>query len=260
MKLCCWNVNSVRARKERLLTWLKRYQPDVACLQETKVVDAEFPSSELTALGYHAVVYGQKTYNGVAILARQPLTDVQRGFGDGGDETQTRIVSAVTSGLRVVSVYVPNGGELGSDKYAYKLAWLARLRSYLERTASPDQALVVAGDFNVAPRDCDVAYPAAWRETVLCHTTVREALAPVLTWGLHDVLAEKVPAGGIYSWWDYRQLAFARDDGLRLDLLLATKAVAERCDKAWVDREARHGERPSDHAPVFIEFVWPSPS
>ena len=254
MKLACWNINSIRARKERLLAWLDAARPDVLCLQETKVVDAEFPAAELAERGYQSVAHGQKTYNGVAIISRQPLTGTRTGFGDGGDDSQCRLVVADTLGLRVASVYVPNGGELGSDKYQYKLAWLGRLQAWLERTARPDQPLVLCGDFNVAPRESDVAYPEQWQESVLYHPSVREALQPVLAWGLRDLLAEKVPQGGVYSWWDYRQLAFPRGDGLRIDLLLGTASVAERCERAWVDREARKGKQPSDHAPVLVEL------
>jgi exodeoxyribonuclease-3 len=254
VKLACWNINSVRARKERLLAWLEQRRPDVVCLQETKVVDAEFPAADLEAQGYHVAVHGQKTYNGVAILSRGELTDVRRGLDDGVDDPQARLLSAVTYGVRVVCVYVPNGSELGSDKCAYKVAWLARLRQYLERTATPDQPLIVCGDFNVAPRDTDVAHPEGWIDTVLYHPSMREALAPVLAWGLRDLLAEKVPEGGVYSWWDYRNLGFQRDDGLRIDLVLGTRPTAERCEAATVDRDARKGEKPSDHAPVVVEL------
>lgn len=255
MKLATWNINSIRARKERLLAWIRERGPDVLCLQETKVVDAEFPFAELSALGYRAAAHGQKTYNGVAIASRDELTEVRCGLADGVDDAQCRLVSARTAGLRVVSAYVPNGGELGSDKYAYKLAWLARLRSYLERTARPDEPLVVCGDFNVAPRDSDVAYPEAWRETVLFHPSARAALEPLWQWGLRDLVAEKYPQGGVYSWWDYRQLAFPRGDGLRIDLVLATAPAASRCERAWIDREARKGKQPSDHAPVVVELA-----
>jgi exodeoxyribonuclease-3 len=254
VKLACWNINSIRARKERLLGWLDTAKPDVLCLQETKVVDAEFPAAELLERGYQSVAHGQKTYNGVAIVSRQPLVDPRRGFDDGADDSQCRLLVAETFGVRVASVYVPNGGELGSDKHEYKLAWLARLRGWLERTARPDQPLILCGDFNVAPRESDVAYPEQWHETVLFHPSVREALQPTLAWGLRDLFAEKVPAGGVYSWWDYRQLAFPRGDGLRIDLVLGTAPVAARCEKAWVDREARKGKQPSDHAPVLVEL------
>ncbi|MBN1960000.1 MAG: exodeoxyribonuclease III [Deltaproteobacteria bacterium] len=255
MQIVCWNVNSIRARKERFLSWLKERQPDVVCLQETKVVDSEFPADEIASLGYNCAVHGQKTYNGVAIVSRLPLSNIQKGFGDHQDDNQSRIISAFINDLRIISVYVPNGGELGSDKYAYKLKWLKRLRAYLDQTANPEQEIIVAGDFNIAWRDCDAAHPEAWRDSVLAHTSIREAFAPILSWGLRDLLAEKEPNGGVFSWWDYRQLSFARNDGLRIDLLLTTETIANKCSKAWVDKEARKGEKPSDHAPVFIEFA-----
>jgi len=254
MKLASWNVNSVRARQERLCAWLAERQPDVLCLQETKVTDDDFPFTELARRGYVAVAHGQRTYNGVAILAREAPSEVQRGLEDGVDDPQHRLIAARVGGVRVASVYVPNGGEVDSDKYAYKLAWLARLRAWVERTARPDEPLVLAGDFNVAPRPCDVAYPEAWESSVLFHPTARAALEPLFAWGLADVLADKTPEGGVYSWWDYRQLAFPRGDGLRIDLVLATAPVASRCTRAWVDRDARKGKLPSDHAPVIIEL------
>ncbi len=255
MKLATWNVNSIRARKERFLAWLTQRQPDVLCLQEIKLVDEEFPTAEVEALGYCCAVFGQKTYNGVAILAKQALTEVRRGLEDGVDDAQSRLISAKVSGVRVVSCYVPNGGEVASDKYVYKLAWLERLRHYLERTARPDEPLVLAGDFNVAPRPSDVAYPEQWESSVLFHPEVRAALAEVTAWGLVDVVAEKLPQGGVYSWWDYRQLSFPRGDGLRIDLVLATQALASKCSGAYVDREARKGKQPSDHAPVVVELA-----
>jgi exodeoxyribonuclease III len=257
VKIVTWNINSIRARKERFLGWLADKQPDVLCLQETKLVDQEFPTAEIEKLGYSCAAFGQKTYNGVAIISKQPLADVQRGMDDGSDDTQARLISARLGATRVVSCYIPNGAEVGSDKYTYKLAWLGRLRKYLERTARPDEMLVLAGDFNVAPRTLDVAYPEQWEPTVLFHPTVRAALAEVTSWGLVDVFADKFPQGGVYSWWDYRQLSFPRGDGLRIDLLLATKPLAERCSKAYVDREARKGKQPSDHAPVVAEFDLP---
>jgi exodeoxyribonuclease III len=255
MKLATWNVNSIRARKERLIEWLRAKEPDVVCLQETKLLDKEFPKAELEALGYHCAILGQKTYNGVAVLARTELTDVRPGLEDDVDDPQARLISVRVSGVRVVSCYVPNGGEVGSDKYVYKTAWLKRLRSYLDRTCQPSEPLIVAGDFNVAPRTVDVAYPEQWEPTVLFHPDMRAALAEVTAFGLIDVLAEKQPQGGVYSWWDYRQLSFPRGDGLRIDLILATAPMATACSNTYVDRESRKGKQPSDHAPVLAEFA-----
>jgi exodeoxyribonuclease III len=255
MKLACWNINSIRAREERFLAWLAAAQPDVVCLQETKLVDNEFPTEKVEKLGYCCAVFGQKTYNGVAIVSKTPLSEVRRGLEDEIDDAQARLISAKVGAMRVVCCYVPNGGEVGSDKYVYKLAWLARLRKYLERTANPDELMVVCGDFNVAPRASDVRHPAQWEPTVLFHPDVRAALDDVCAWGLVDVLAEKYPQGGVYSWWDYRQLAFPKGDGLRIDLILATPPLATKCTQAQVDREQRKGKQPSDHAPVVAEFA-----
>jgi exodeoxyribonuclease III len=252
--IATWNINSVRARKERLLAWLEQRRPDVLCLQETKVVDAEFPALDLEKVGYRAVCFGQKTYNGVAILSRHEIAEVSFGLGDGVDDPQCRLLSARIAGVRVVSAYVPNGGEVDSDKYAYKLAWLSRLRAWLGRVSAASEPLALCGDFNVAPRDEDVADPQAWQQSVLCHPTARQALVEVMAWGLGDVFAAKHPEGGVYSWWDYRMLAFPRNQGLRLDLILATACLAARCDEAWIDREARKGKQPSDHAPVLASF------
>ncbi len=254
MKLAAWNINSIRARKARLLAWLDSELPDVLCLSETKVQDEQFPSAEILERGYHLATYGEKAYNGVALLSRAPLADVARGLGDDVSDPQCRLISATTFGLRVVSLYVPNGGELTSDKFTYKLAWLARLRAYLERTAKPDQPVLLGGDFNIVPRNSDATFPEAWRESVLMHPRARAALENVMAWGLTDLFAAHHPRGGLYSWWDYRRLAFPRDDGLRIDLWLGSAPLAARCLRAWIDRDARKGLQPSDHAPVLIEL------
>lgn len=262
MKIATWNVNSVRARRDRLLAWLAAHAPDMLCLQELKVtdeafVDELFPAGQLAEAGYHAVTHGQKTYNGVAILARTAPQNVSRGLGDGVDDPQARLIAADIAGVRIVSVYVPTGEQVGSDKWAYKLAWLERLGEWLARSADPAESLILCGDFNIAPCDADVAYPDEWADSVLCHTDARTSLARLKEWGLVDVFAKQHTQGGIYSWWDYRRLAFARDDGLRLDLLLATAPLAAKCMAAEIDRDQRKGtkdDRPSDHAPVIATF------
>jgi exodeoxyribonuclease-3 len=251
MQIVTWNVNSVRSRQQRLLDWLGAHEPDVLCLQELKCTDEQFPSIEVRAAGYHAAVHGQKTYNGVAILAREPLTDVSTGFGDGEDDAHARLVSATVGDTRVVCIYVPNGDFVGSKKWVFKLAWLDRLRAYLERTAKPSDRLVVCGDFNIAPDDLDVADPKRWSASVLCHQDVRDRLNGLLDWGFLDLFRQQHPAGGEYSWWDYRYRAFPKNVGLRIDLLLATGAL--QCTAASVDRDERAGESPSDHAPVIAE-------
>jgi exodeoxyribonuclease-3 len=251
MKVATWNVNSIRTRLERLLAWLERARPDVVCLQELKGVDASFPHSELEAAGYHAAVYGEKTYNGVAILSRDEPAEVERGLGDTADP-QARLIAARIRGVSVLSVYVPNGQTVGSEKFSYKIEWLGRLRAYLERRFDPAAPLLVCGDFNVAPADLDVANPERWADTVLCHPAARTALEDVRGWGLVDLLRRQHPEEPFYSWWDYRMLAFPKNDGLRIDHIFASAPLAERCVAAEIDRNERKGQKPSDHAPVVV--------
>jgi exodeoxyribonuclease-3 len=254
LRIATWNVNSIRMRRERLLGWLGRARPDVVCLQEIKVLEKDFPSAELEAEGWHVAVLGQKTYNGVALLSREPLGDVQAGFGDAGDDLEARLLSARVRDVRVASVYVPNGQVVGCDKWMYKLAWLGRLRAWLERTATPDDRVVLCGDFNVAPEDRDVARPEEWYGTVLCHEDGRAALRALIDWGLVDTIRLHHAGAGPYSWWDYRMLGFAKGNGLRIDHILATRPLAQRCTAASVARDERKGKQPSDHAPVVAEF------
>jgi exodeoxyribonuclease III len=256
MKLATWNVNSIRARLDRLLAFLDREGPDVVCLQELKVAEEDFPFEPLRARGYHAAVHGQRTYNGVAILAREEPTSVERGFGDGAEiAEQARLIAAEVGGICVASVYVPNGQMVGSDKWTYKLEWLGRLAAWLRARHDPSQPLVLGGDFNVAPDDRDVARPEEWQTSVLCHEEARAALRGVLAWGLDDVVRRHHEGPGPFSWWDYRQLAFPKGNGLRIDHLFATDALAARSMGARVDRDERKGKLPSDHAPVLAEFT-----
>jgi exodeoxyribonuclease-3 len=251
LKIATWNVNSIKARKDRLLAFLQRHSPDVVCLQELKVETEAFPIAETAALGYGALVHGQKTYNGVAILARSALEDPRIGLGE-GDDDQARVISARVHDMRVMSVYVPNGGSTESEKWQYKLAWLERLLRHLERDHAPGEPLLLCGDLNIAPDDSDVARPDEWRETVLCAPQVRAAFRRFLAWGLVDTFRKLNPEGGVYSWWDYRMLGFPKNNGLRIDHVLATEALAQRCEMAVIDREERKGKLPSDHAPVLV--------
>ncbi len=253
MKIATWNVNSIKIRLERLLAWLPIHSPDVVCLQETKSIDENFPEDALREAGYHTAYFGQKTYNGVAILSRKPLCDVQLGLAPALEDPQARFVSADVEGVRVLCAYVPNGSTVDSDKYAYKQRWLRALDAYLE-SQSPDQPLVLCGDLNIAPDDLDVAKVEAWKDSVLCHHDARQAFERLLAWGLTDVVRRFHPEGGLYSWWDYRQLAFPKNDGLRIDHILATEPLAALCTGAYVDRDQRKGKQPSDHAPVVAEF------
>jgi exodeoxyribonuclease III len=257
MKIATWNVNSIGVRKERLVRWLTDKQPDVLCLQELKCLEDAFPSAEIEALGYHAAVLGQRTYNGVAILAKTPLCDVKRGLEDDDSDPEARFLSAEIAGLRIVCCYVPNGQELSSPKYEYKQRWLDRLLAYLQRRHSPREPLLVCGDFNIAPEDRDCYDPEGLRDDVLCHVRVRERWRALIAWGLVDTFRQHVPDAGKYSWWDYRQLAFPKGRGLRIDHVLASQGLAERCHAASIDREERKGKQPSDHAPVTAELHWP---
>jgi exodeoxyribonuclease-3 len=252
MKLATWNVNSIRAREDRLLRWLSMVGPDVLCLQELKVTEDAFPFDTLRALGYHAAVHGQKTYNGVAILARTEPGEVERGFGDGGDDIQARLVAARVGRIRVVSAYVPNGAEVGSDKWAYKLEWLRRLGAWLDRRFARSDLLALCGDFNVAPEARDVHDPSAWEGSVLFHPDARAALESVRARGLVDGFRLHHQAPGFYTWWDYRMLAFPKNRGLRIDHVFLSETLAARCTAASIDRNERKGKQPSDHAPVVV--------
>lgn len=255
VKLATWNVNSIRAREKRLFAWLEANRPDVLCLQETKVEDAGFPLEALGKLGYQAATFGQRSYNGVAILSTQPLADVTRELGDGEDDGDARVIAATTHGLRVVCLYVPNGQELTSDKYPYKLAWYRRLRAYLDRTAKPDDLLVVCGDMNVTPDDRDVWAPDKWKDRIHCSAPEREALAHVVEFGLVDLFRAKYPEARTWSWWDYRGVSFFKDQGLRIDVIFGTAPVAAKTTEVAIDRNARKGQDASDHAPVIATIA-----
>ncbi len=254
MTVATWNVNSVKARLPRLLAWLERERPDVVCLQELKVTDDAFPREEVRAAGYHAVVHGQKTYNGVAILSRQEPQDPRPGLDDGAQDLQARIVAATVAGVRIVSAYVPNGGEVGTPSYAYKLAWIRRLEAYLLRAGVPEVPLAVCGDFNIVPSDLDCHDPALWEGSVLYNPELRAAFQGLLDLGLRDTFRLHHPGERAYSWWDYRNLAFPRNAGLRIDFVLCTSPLAARCTRAGIARDERKGDRPSDHVPVWATF------
>ena len=253
MKIATWNVNSLRVRLPQLGQWLGAAPVDVVGLQELKLPDEEFPRGAVEALGYRAAWCGQKTYNGVALLARQPLEDVLAGI-PGFDDPQRRVVAATVGGVRVINVYVPNGQAVGSDKFAYKLGWLERLSGYVEAELGRHPQLALVGDFNVAPEDRDVHDPAEWIGSVHVSPEERAALGRLLDAGLVDVfrLFDQPPA--TFSWWDYRMGAFRRNRGLRIDLVLASRALSARCSACEVDRGPRGWERPSDHAPVVATF------
>jgi exodeoxyribonuclease III len=256
VRLTTWNVNSVKQRLPRLLPWLDERQPDVVCLQETKLADdafAELLNEELAARAYEIAVHGEAAWNGVAILSRVGLDDVVTGLADapGFPHPEARAVAATCGGIRVVSVYVPNGRAPGSDHYEYKLAWLASLRDVV--AAGPD-ATVVCGDFNIAPTDDDVFDPDAYAGHTHVTPPEREALASLEALGLRDVVRERWPDERVFTYWDYRAGMFHQDLGMRIDLVLASSPVADRVRAAWIDRHARKGKGPSDHAPVIVDL------
>lgn len=256
MKIATWNVNSVRAREARLTAFLSREQPDVLCLQELKVVDGDFPHEAVRSCGYEAVTFGQKTYNGVAILARKDMapTNVSRGFEDGEDDPQARLIAADVLGVRVVSVYVPNGGDVGSDKWAYKRSWLKRLRAYAGSRLDLRLKVAVCGDINVAPEARDVAKPDRWKNTVLFHPEMTAWFQDLLSAGLVDATRIHHQGEGPFTWWDYRMLAFPKGDGLRIDHIFVSPPLASACVEVRVDRDERKGAQPSDHAPLVAVF------
>lgn len=258
MKIVSWNINGVKARRDRLLNWLERHQPDVLCVQEIKTEGEHFPFEEVGNLGYYAEICGQKAYHGVALLAKKPLKDVQIGLPDGTEDPQARLVAATVGDVRVVCVYVPNGGELTSVKWPYKLDWYRRLRTWLDATCDPTQAVAICGDFNVAPLDLDIQKPEAWTAGVLANDEARAALQHMVDWGFVDTFRQHHPDTAAYSWWDYRRRGMAGGDGLRIDMVYASQSLAARCTAVGIDREERKEQagwtKPSDHAPVWAEF------
>ncbi len=254
MKIATWNVNSLKVRIGHLLEWLARQRPDVVCIQETKLEDAKFPLAELEAAGYRSAYAGQKTYNGVAILAREPLAAVDSGIPGFADE-QKRVLSASVAGTRVVCAYVPNGQSIESDKYRYKLEWLAAFEHWLGAELKAHPRLAVLGDYNIAPEDRDVHDPQAWEGQVLCSAPERAAFARLLDLGLKDGFRLFDQPERSFTWWDYRMNAFRRKLGLRIDHILLSPDLAARCAGCTIDLEPRRLERPSDHAPVIAEIA-----
>ncbi|MDR3157785.1 MAG: exodeoxyribonuclease III [Zoogloeaceae bacterium] len=251
MKIATWNVNSLKVRLPHLLDWLVQSGTDIVCLQETKLEDANFPRAELAAAGYHVACGGQKTYNGVALASRCPLEDIQIGnpyFPD----AQKRLIAATISGMRVISAYCPNGQAVGSDKYAYKLKWFAALAAWLKEELAARRDLALCGDFNIAPEDRDVYNPAAWAGRILCSEPERAAFSALLDLGLEDSFRLFPQPEKSFSWWDYRQLGFVKNHGLRIDHILLSAPLAARVIAADIDRAPRKRERPSDHAPVCV--------
>jgi exodeoxyribonuclease III len=257
LKITTWNVNSLTARMQRTENWLRANQVDVLCLQELKMENEKFPHAMFEALGYRAEAFGQKTYNGVAIIAKNELpafTDVQRGIPE-FDDVQSRVIAATIGDVRVICLYVVNGQEVGSEKFAYKLRWLEACTHWLERECANHEKLVVVGDFNIAPTDADVHDPKAWEGQVLCTPEERGYFERWTAMGLADTFRKFDQPPKTFSWWDYRMLAFPKNNGMRIDHVLATPAMASKCTACEVDRSERKGEKPSDHAPVTATFA-----
>lgn len=252
-KIATWNVNSLRVRLPHVLAWLSDMKPDVLALQEIKMPDADFPHEEISAAGYHAVVSGQRTYNGVAVLTRLPAKDPILDI-PGLDDPQRRVLAVTVGEVRVINLYVPNGESVGSEKYQYKLNWLKHLDAWLTSEIQAHPKLVVLGDFNIAPADIDVHDPKAWDGKVLCSEPERAAFQGMLKLGLSDVFRAMHPESQAFSWWDYRMNGFRRNLGLRIDHILATSALAGHCQNSSIDKAPRALERPSDHAPVTAVF------
>ena len=254
MKIATWNVNSVRSRLLHVLDWLRETSPDVVLLQEIKVVEELFPFEAIEELNYNIAVYGQKSYNGVGILSKFPLEDVLKGIQGGIADPQARYIEAVTGGVRVASVYVPNGQAVGSEKFAYKLSFFNDLQRHLKTLIHPKEMVFIGGDFNVTVDDQDVYDPIGWREEILCSTQERQALHQILQAGYIDTVRSLRPQETIYSWWDYRQGSFPKNHGLRIDHIFASPTLIGRLKEAGVDVSVRRLEKPSDHAPVWLIF------
>ncbi|MCK5809830.1 MAG: exodeoxyribonuclease III [Cocleimonas sp.] len=252
-KVATWNVNSLRVRLEQVIKWLAAEQPDVLVLQETKLTDDQFPKEDIKAAGYHVVFSGQKTYNGVAILSKikpeDTLMDIPK-----LDDPQRRILAATIKGIRILNLYVVNGSEVGSDKYDYKLDWISKVTDWVAEQRKQHQKFIILGDFNIAPNDHDVHNPKSWHERILCSTPERQALKDLLNLGFVDSFRQFEQQDKTWSWWDYRRAGFEKNRGLRIDLILSSHLLSERCIACFVDKEPRGWERPSDHAPVIAEY------
>jgi exodeoxyribonuclease-3 len=252
VRIVSWNINSLRKRQDRLFAWLETTQPDIVCLQETKCPDEQFPALALRAAGYHSAYHGEKSYNGVAILAKEELHEIRASLCDEVVDTQARVIAASVGQLRVFSIYAPNGQAVGSSAYEYKLQWYGRLRDCLAKEKSPH--LILCGDFNVAPQDIDVYDAELWRGAIMASDSERTAFRNLCSLDLHDTLRIHHKEGELFSWWDYQMRAFERNRGLRIDAVLASEGLAKKCIASGIEREMRAGKDPSDHAPVWAEF------
>ena len=254
MKIATWNVNSINARMPHLAAWVKTAEPDVVCMQETKVVDESFPYQEIFDLGYHSAFHGQKSYNGVAIISKKEPEDVVKGFPDDDEESHKRLIAATVDGVRIVNTYIPNGSELWTDKFEFKLDWIQQLRRFFDVSYETSEKVLLCGDFNVAPEPEDVWNPALWEGKIHFSKPERAAIHFVKQWGFVDLFRKMNGEIKEYSWWDYRGLSFPKNRGLRIDHIWVTEPLAENCTSCIIDRASRKQERPSDHTPVVAEF------
>jgi exodeoxyribonuclease-3 len=257
MRIASWNINSLRKRQDQLFAWLAATNPDIVCLQETKCPDDQFPELALKTAGYYSVYHGEKSYNGVAILSKLEPRNVRASLCDEVDDSQARVIAATINRIRVYSIYAPNGQAVGSPAFDYKMKWYRRLRDCIRREPGWSEGtldLAVSGDFNVAPEDVDVHDPALWRGAIMCSDAERAAFTDLCNAGLVDTLRLHHNEPGMFTWWDYRMLAFPKNRGLRIDAVLASRALAERCVRSGIDRDVRKGKEPSDHAPIWAEF------
>lgn len=252
-RIATWNVNSIRVRLQHVLQWLEQQKPDVLALQETKITDENFPSDEFTARDYHVVFSGQKTFNGVAIVSRWKPENVITSL-PGLDDDQKRVLCTDIKGIKVLNLYVPNGSEVGSEKFAYKLYWFSHLHPFVAKLAAKSGKMIILGDFNIAPEDRDVHDPDAWEGNVLVSEPERMEFRKLLAAGFTDIFRSFEQAENSFSWWDYRAAAFRRNRGLRIDHILASKVLADKCTGCRIDKGPRKLERPSDHAPVSADF------
>ncbi len=253
LKVATWNVNSLRSRLSQVLKWLAQVGPDILALQETKVVDQDFPTSELQQAGYQLIYTGQKSYNGVAILSKLPAAAVELELPN-FQTAQKRMIAASYAGVRIINLYVPNGQAVGSEKYEFKLSWLAAVRDYIGEALQKYPKLIVLGDFNIAPADEDVYNPNAWHNQVLCSEAERAALVAILSLGLEDSFRLFVQAERVFSWWDYRGEMYTHNRGLRIDHILSSYPLAKVIKNCYIDEQSRQWEKPSDHAPVLAEY------
>ncbi len=253
MRIASWNVNSLRVREDQVLDWLEAHEPDVLCLQETKVTDQAFPEDAFFDLDYEVSYWGQSTYNGVAIVSREVPSDVIRGFPGGATDAEPRLMAATIQGVRIINVYVPNGAAMDSSKFAFKLEWLKQLRVFLDDGPPSDTPLALMGDFNIAPLDLDVWAPDEMAGGLFVSKPERAAFFELLEWGLSDAFRHFQPSQKAYTWWDYRKGGFERNRGMRIDHMLITKPLLERAEKVWIDRQVRSLDTPSDHVPVVLD-------